>query len=233
MRVCVRVCAWRRGATADASARCASPCIRPHRTAHDRISSSDDDLADDRALAAYREQRLAELKAEAAARRRFGDLRPMSASEWTKEVTEASEECRVVVLMEHAGDAPSDALAECLVAIAKRCPRTKFVRVPATDAVPRYPQRLCPTVIVYHKGDVVQNIAGRELAVFGGAKRLTPESVELVLEHCGALDGEEGRGGAGAREERALQAAARAMADQLAEEERTEAEERARDEEEP
>ena len=50
-----------------------------------------------------------------------------------------------------------------------------------------------------------------------------------MLESCGALDGEEGKGGAEARKERALHAAAEAMASQLALEEQRDAEEKAED----
>jgi len=191
------------------------------------LGSSDDELADDAALAELRRRRLAELREAAERARRFGSLVPISAADYIREVTEASDSHRVVLLMAHPGNEVCEALAAALSEVSRRNERTKFVRVVASEAVPGYPRRLCPTLIVYWKGDVVKSVSGLE--PFGGTSRLTPENVELVLESCGALDGEEGKGGAEARKERALHAAAEAMASQLALEEQREAEEKAED----
>lgn len=68
---------------------------------------------------------------------------------------------RVVLLMAHPGNEVCEALAAALSEVSRRNERTKFVRVVASEAVPGYPRRLCPTLIVYWKGDVVKRYVCR------------------------------------------------------------------------
>lgn len=41
-----------------------------------------------------------------------------------------------------------------LVALAKKFPQTKFVKIRSEEAIPNYPDRNLPTLLIYNKGDI-------------------------------------------------------------------------------
>ena len=75
----------------------AAPPVRPLGSPPLR-SQEDDEYADTRILDAYREQRVAQLKA-LAKQAKFGTVMPLSRQDFVTEVTKASEECAVVLLL--------------------------------------------------------------------------------------------------------------------------------------
>ena len=62
--------------------------------------------------------------------------------------------------------------------LCKKYVGTKFVKIISTDCIPKYPDQLLPTLILYKDGKVQRTLEG--LAQYGG-KRLTPESVAFEL----------------------------------------------------
>ena len=62
--------------------------------------------------------------------------------------------------------------------LCKKYVGTKFVKIISTDCIPKYPDQLLPTLILYKDGKVQWTLEG--LAQYGG-KRLTPESVAFEL----------------------------------------------------
>lgn len=136
----------------------------------------DQELDDDRFLQEYRKKRLAEIR-EAANIAKFGSVIPISGSDFVREVSQASPDVWVVVVLYKDGYPECGVLLQCLEELAGKYPATKFVKIISTDCIPNYPDRNLPTLLVYNSGAVKANYAG--LHNFG--RRCTPEGVALVL----------------------------------------------------
>ncbi|XP_021677704.2 uncharacterized protein LOC110662868 [Hevea brasiliensis] len=155
----------------------------------EELEDLEDDLNDDRFLEEYRKKRIAEMR-EAAKISRFGSMIPISGSDFIREVTEASHDVWVVVILYKDGYQECGVLLRCLEELATRYPATKFVKIISTDCIPNYPDRNLPTMLVYNNGAVKANYVG--LHSFG--RRCTPEGVALVLCQLGPVlnDGQSG-----------------------------------------
>ncbi|KXZ49440.1 hypothetical protein GPECTOR_21g666 [Gonium pectorale] len=148
------------------------------------LREAEENFDDDRFLEEYRQRRIQELQA-AAARPRFGTVELIRGSEFVQKVTNAGPDVWVVVHLFKDGHAGCGLLQQCLDELAAKYPSTKFVRIVSTDAIPNYPDANLPTVLLYHDGACSRNAVG--LQHFGGAKRITPEQVALVLNTWGPL----------------------------------------------
>lgn len=144
----------------------------------DELQDLEDEFDDDRFLEEYRKKRLTEIK-EAAKVARFGSIISISGSDFIREVSQASPEIWVVVILYKEGIAACEMLMGCLEELSRRYPGTKFVKIISTDCIPNYPDCNLPTLLVYNNGAVKANYAG--LQSFG--KLCTPEGVALVLCH--------------------------------------------------
>ncbi|GAB2279912.1 hypothetical protein Dimus_014547 [Dionaea muscipula] len=142
----------------------------------EELEELDDDINDDRFLEEYRKKRLAEMR-QVAQVVRFGYVIPISGSDFVREVSQASSEVWVVVILYKDGFPECQLLMKCLEELARRYPGTKFVKIISTDCIPNYPDYNLPTLLVYNNGAVKANYVG--LRSFG--RQCTPEGVALVL----------------------------------------------------
>ncbi|KAF5194457.1 Phosducin-like protein [Thalictrum thalictroides] len=136
----------------------------------------DPDLDDDRFLEEYRKKRLAEMR-EATKVMRFGSVIPISGMDFVREVSQASSDVWVVVLLYKEGLAECALLLGCLEELATKYPGTKFVKIISTDCIPNYPDCNLPTILVYNNSAVKATYVG--LHHFG--RRCTAEVVALAL----------------------------------------------------
>jgi hypothetical protein len=122
---------------------------------------------DSRELEAYRQKRLAEMKAMAA-RNKFGSVFPLSRDDFVREVTEGSKESWVIVFLfqDHLPD--SKALAQVLPILARKHASCKFMSIRADSCIEGYPDRNVPTLLLYHDGVCQSKLVG--LADFGSAR---------------------------------------------------------------
>lgn len=125
----------------------------------DELDEMEDDYDDDAELERIRERRIQEIK-EQAARNIFGDVQPIAKDEWTKEVTEASNDHWVIAYLW------DDALEECKVMdhilreVAKKHRDVKFVSIQAQACIENWPSRNCPTLFMYHKCSLQNQLLG-------------------------------------------------------------------------
>jgi len=147
----------------------------------------EDDLEED-VMKKYREKRIAELKA-AAQRNKYGLLREIEQTQFIAEVSKASEEeglwvmCHLYVSGKH----ECLLLNKCMEALAGKFKAMKFLKIVSTQAIPNYPDKNCPTILLYTKGDIAAQIIGLER--FGGMK-MTAGTLEWELAEMGALQTE-------------------------------------------
>ena len=169
----------------------------------DELEELEDD-EDEAVLAKYRELRLQELKAQAARARQGSALREIGKAQWKDEVSEAAFAQTVVVLLFKPGDEWCALLERQLAAVAARFPRTKFVKIVSTAAVPDFPDASLPCLLVYNKAEPIQQIVGLP---YGGGAKMTADDVEWALHVRGVIKSEmeenprSGGGGGGGGDE--------------------------------
>jgi hypothetical protein len=166
-----------------------------------------------------RRRRLAQLRA-GPRRPRFGSLLPISRDAFVREVTGASLEVDVCVLLSRDALPSCAAARDALAALAASHPRVKCVVINASEAVGgHYPDTQLPTLLLYRRGDVALTLVGTSWA--GSTLRhVTPAALAAALD---AAPG--GRVCRSAEEEEAADEAAEAAAERGAERERARAEE--------
>ncbi|QDZ25941.1 phosducin-like protein [Chloropicon primus] len=145
------------------------------------LSDLEDDFDDDRFLEQYRSQRLAELKERekvVVLPPGHGEFLFIRREDFVKEVTEASSKAWVITHLYQEANERSQIMQRSLDELCKKYVGTKFVKIISTDCIPKYPDDLLPTLLLYKDGKVQKTMEG--LAKFGG-KRLTPESIAFEL----------------------------------------------------
>lgn len=151
-----------------------------------RDMEDDQAMQDSRFLEAYRQQRMKQLQASASGRTsdhrqgaRFGSLQHIQASEFVKEVTEASHESWVVCHLYKDAFEDCSILNQCLEALAARFGSTKFVKIISTQCIPNFDDRFLPTLLLYKDGKCVSQVV-QALEKWGG-KETSVERVALGL----------------------------------------------------
>lgn len=130
-----------------------------------------------------RRKRLAELKQQAA-RNRFGSVVHIGEAEWQSEVTKQPEDVWVVVHLFMHGKQECDVVDRALAQLAPRFKDVKFCRIEGAKAIRNYPDRNCPTLLIYKAGDIQLQLVG--LAELGGPKT-NAATLEWALAKLGAL----------------------------------------------
>lgn len=165
----------------------------------------EDDGDDDATLRAYREARLAELKAsQARCAGGAGELVQVSKATWEEEVVAASADQWVVVHLHADGaqepqtgrgvPAQCAAIAASLRELAGRhtgVTAPRFCQIPALEAIPPSQLARLPALFCYRDGKLQQSLMGP--GIFGDA----PSAVEVAarLAECGVLSAAAARGG--------------------------------------
>ena len=147
----------------------------------DELLEEDDE---DEELQRIKEKRIAEMKA-LAEKNKFKEVQELTADEYKSEVTEASKECFVVVLLYKLGIEACDILAARMSELARKKRSTKFVKILSYLAIPDYPDNLLPTLIIYRNTMHVKQFIG--LAEFGGSN-MTCDDLEWCLSRFKAVE---------------------------------------------
>src|SRR3569833_363678 len=144
-----------------------------------------EDLEDDDFLESYRQKRLKELHT-LTQKSIHGSVYPLSKPEYSREVTEASNNGPVFVnLTSSMGtNVESRVLSELWRQAAKEYGDIKFCEMKASQAIEGYPEKNCPTILVYKKGDIVKQVV--TLALVGGDK-MSMLDLDQILVEVGAI----------------------------------------------
>lgn len=150
--------------------------------------SEEDDLLDEEdreAFERYRLERLGEIR-RATDGRSFGSVVSVGASDYVSEVTEASRQNWVVVVLWEQSSTACDILLSVIGRLATKFPLVKFVSGRADQVMAGNPPRdSLPITLVYHGGEVVHREVG--ISSFGGS-RATADDVEWALSKIGVLE---------------------------------------------
>lgn len=144
-----------------------------------------EDEEDEAFLEQYRQKRMAELS-NIQKKAVHGSVYPISKPEYQREVTDASAKVPVLVnLMSGMGNnVESRVLSELWRQAAKEYGDIKFCEIRASQAIENYPERNCPTILVYKNGDIVKQIV--TLATIGGV-RTKMQKIDDILVEIGAV----------------------------------------------
>lgn len=140
-----------------------------------------EDLEDENFLEKYRQQRVQEL-ASLTKKALHGTVYPLSKPDYSREVTEASDAGPVLVnLISGLGtNVESRVLTELWRQAAAEYGEVKFCQIRGDMAIEGYPDRNCPTILVYNKGDIVKQVV--TLMTMGGVRMGMPEIDKLLIE---------------------------------------------------
>lgn len=167
--------------------------LEGRRLAHEnRLEGKDldelDELEDEEEeafLEQYRQKRMAELN-NIQKKALHGTVYPLSKPEYQREVTDASQNGLVFVnLTSSMGtNVESRVLSELWRQAAQEYGEIKFCEIRASQAIENYPDRNCPTILVYKKGDIVKQVV--TLATIGGV-RTNMMKIDDMLVEVGAV----------------------------------------------
>ncbi|KAF4630075.1 hypothetical protein G7Y89_g8070 [Cudoniella acicularis] len=140
-----------------------------------------EDLEDENFLEKYRQQRTQEL-ASLTKKAIHGAVYPISKPDYSREVTDASNNGPVLVnLTSGLGtNVESRVLTELWRQAATEYGELKFCQIRGDMAIEGYPDRNCPTILVYHKGDIVKQVV--TLMTISGVRIGMPEIDGLLIE---------------------------------------------------
>jgi hypothetical protein len=144
-----------------------------------------EDEEDEAFLEKYRQMRMAELNSMQK-KSVHGSVYPLTKPEYQREVTDASSKGPVFVhLTASTGtNVESRVLSELWRQAAKEYGDIKFCEMRANQAIENYPERNCPTILVYKNGDIIKQIV--TLATIGGV-RTNMMKIDDILVETGAV----------------------------------------------
>lgn len=159
-----------------------------------------EDDEDEDFLQQYKLKRMAEI-AKLQAKSKFGDVIHISKPEYNKEVTLASkgqttatettivekdnaDAIYVFVHLSSQGKLQSRILDHIFQKMAPKYSEIKFVEITGNRAIENYPDDNCPTLLIYHNGDVLKNMI--TLLELGG-NNTTIKEFEALMVRVGAL----------------------------------------------
>jgi hypothetical protein len=150
-----------------------------------------EDEEDEVFLEQYRQKRMQELN-KLTKKSIHGSVYPLSKPDYSREVTEASKNSPVFVnLTSSMGtNIESRVLSELWRQAAKEYSDIKFCEIRADKAIENYPDRNCPTILVYKNGDIVKQVV--TLVTIGGVRTSMLQIDDLLVE-VGAVDGKDMR----------------------------------------
>ncbi|GBB93191.1 hypothetical protein RclHR1_02130004 [Rhizophagus clarus] len=150
----------------------------------ENISSDEDEK---QVLNKYREQRLKEIKGSVTtklSKKRFGSLKEISANQYVKAIdNEPSNVCVIVHLYENSIP-QCRLLNECLIYLARKFVRAKFLRILASDL--EFDPIGLPALLVYKNGELIANLV--KITEQIGEINFDSDTVEEVLIRYGAIN---------------------------------------------
>jgi hypothetical protein len=144
-----------------------------------------EDEEDEEFLEIYRQQRVRELQS-LTQKSLHGTVYPISKPDYSREVTEASKSGPVLVnLTSGLGtNVESRVLTELWRQAAKEFGEIKFCEMRGDQAIEGYPDKNCPTILIYKDGDIVKQLV--TLAMLGGV-RMGMKDLDSLLVDVGAV----------------------------------------------
>ncbi|KAI6251407.1 Phosducin-like protein 2 [Erysiphe necator] len=137
-----------------------------------------EDLEDEEFLATYRQQRMREIQ-KLYKKSIHGTVYPITKPDYSREVTDASTSFTVLVLLTST-NVESRKLSELWKQIACKYPEMKFCEMRAEMAIEGYPERNCPTILIYKEREILRQVVS--LKTLGGLNVQVMDIENLLLD---------------------------------------------------
>ncbi|GME74989.1 unnamed protein product [[Candida] boidinii] len=138
-----------------------------------------EDEEDEQFLMEYKMKRMNQIK-DLAKKSKFGSVYPINKPEYKSEVTDASKESFVLLHMSLQSNLQSRLLSSLFIQLSKKFHEIKFCEIQANRAVENYPDSNCPTILIYHNGDVVKQFI--TLTALGGNSTTLKDLEEVLVD---------------------------------------------------
>ncbi|KAK6216369.1 hypothetical protein LQW54_003572 [Pestalotiopsis sp. IQ-011] len=144
-----------------------------------------EDLEDEMFLESYKQKRMQELN-NLTKKSVHGSVYPISKPDYQRAVTDASKNGPVFVNMTSSmgTNIESRVLSELFRQAAREYGDVKFCEIQAAKAIENYPDKNCPTILVYRNGDIIKQIV--TLMTVGGV-RISMMEIDNLLVEVGAV----------------------------------------------
>ncbi|KAJ3065926.1 hypothetical protein HDU98_010737 [Podochytrium sp. JEL0797] len=153
----------------------------------DELKELEDEIdldEDDAIVEQYKRQRMAEMHQQAK-KEIFGSVTQISKPDWQTEVTDASKDVPVVVLLFQNPIPACKLVMAHLETLARVHRAVKFLKIVGDQCIPNYPDRNCPTLIIYKDEDIRANLVG--IQALGGANTRAYD-IERILVGYGVIE---------------------------------------------
>lgn len=118
-----------------------------------------EDEEDEAFLEAYRVKRVREIR-ELQSKARFGSVLPITKADFQQQATEASKALPAVLVLLYAENDASKLLLEVYRRLAEIYAEIKCTFIQGSLCIENYPDRNCPTLLIYKSGELWRNIVG-------------------------------------------------------------------------
>jgi hypothetical protein len=133
---------------------------------------------DEDAIARFRTQRRQEAEKLASVPHFSAVIHISCREDYVSHVSDASKKVNVVCVMIKPGNSDCDSLVSVLHTLAATHPKVKFCTILSVDAIPNFPDKHLPCVLVYRGGQMTKQLTGLEP---WGGKKMNVSSVEATL----------------------------------------------------
>lgn len=146
-----------------------------------------EDEEDEEFLEKYRQRRLQELSS-LQKRSVHGSVYPVSKPDYAREITDASKDGPVFVHLcsELGTNVESRVVSQLWRQAAQEYGDVKFCEIRAAQAIENYPERNCPTILIYRNGDIVKQVV--TLLTLHGPKTSMLDLDNLLVEVGAVLE---------------------------------------------
>jgi hypothetical protein len=111
-----------------------------------------------------------------------GKVYPIAKPDYSREITEASKEFSVLLHLSSGshGNVESRLLSGLFRQAAQKYPEVKFCEMIASMCIENYPEKNCPTILVYKEGDLSKNLI--KLGEMRGTETRLPDFERWMVE---------------------------------------------------
>lgn len=143
----------------------------------DQLDEFEDEF-DEEILLQYKSERLKQIQQNSTATK-YGKVREINATEWKSEVTNDKGHF-ICIHLYASGSLACDTVDDIMLNLSKKFSAIKFLRIKGSNAIRNFPEKNCPTILVYKDGELVTQFGS-----FGATT--TADKVEWEMSKQGIL----------------------------------------------
>lgn len=153
-----------------------------HKTAEE-LEDMEDEFGEDEFMEKYRAQRLQEMQGTKEKKPTFEGVREITRQDYVDEVTNADKGTYVILHLYQNSVTNCEILNRSLSECSVKYPHLKFLKIVASKCIENYPDKNCPTIVIYLNGKMVTTMPQIDKRY----SKLTVAAVENMLQGLNIL----------------------------------------------